>query len=77
MRLVIELKRERSVSSRRSLISEIFLSRTRSAMRSIRFPLPPFFTMKGNSVTMIASLPWRKGSTCARPRITTRPRPVS
>ena len=37
----------------------------------------PFFTMKGSSVTMIASLPSRSGSTWARPRITTRPRPVS
>ena len=27
---------------------------------------PPFFTWKGSSVTMIASLPWRSGSMWAR-----------
>ena len=38
---------------------------------------PPFLTMKGSSVTTIASLPWLSGSMWARACTRTRPRPVS
>src|SRR3954447_18352873 len=57
-----------SDSSRRSEISGIFLSRTRSRILTITPPSPPFLTMNGSSVTMIASLPWVSGSMCARAR---------
>ena len=62
---------ERSDSSRRSEMPVIFLSRTRSAIFVIRPPSPPFLTMKGSSVTMIASLPPLSGSTWARARTRT------
>jgi hypothetical protein len=55
----------------------IFLSWTSSAIFLITPPSPPFLTMKGSSVTMIASLPWLSGSLCARARTRMRPRPVS
>ena len=60
-----------------SEISVSFLSWTRSAIFVIRPPSPPFLTMKGSSVTMIASLPCDSGSMCARACTRTRPRPVS
>ena len=66
--------------SERSLMSEIsvsFLSCTRSAIFWIRPPSPPFLTIHGSSVTMIASLPWETGSMCARACTRTRPRPVA
>ena len=53
----------------------IFLSRTRSAILVIRPPSPPFLTLKGSSVTMIASLPPLSGSTWALARTLTDPRP--
>ena len=53
----------------------IFFSRTRSAILVIRPPSPPFFTWKGSSVTMIASLPPLIGSTWALARTLTEPRP--
>ena len=52
-----------------------FLSRARSAIFVIRPPSPPFFTMNGSSVTMIASLPPFNGSTWARARTRMLPRP--
>jgi hypothetical protein len=67
----------RSDSSRRSVMSGTFFSWTRSAIFWISPPSPPFFTAKGSSVTMIASLPWPIGSICARACTRTRPRPVS
>ena len=67
----------RSDSSRRSEISVIFFSWTSSAILRMRPPSPPFFTMKGSSVTMIASLPCPMSSVWARARTRTRPRPVS
>ena len=54
----------------------ITFSRTRSAIFAITPPSPPFFTPYGSSVTMIAFLPPRSSSTCARARMTIRPRPV-
>ncbi len=53
----------------------IFFSRTRSAIFVIRPPSPPFFTWKGSSVTMIASLPPLIGSTSVRARTLIEPRP--
>ncbi len=53
----------------------IFFSRTRSAIFTIRPPSPPFFTWNGSSVTMIDSLPFFIGSTCASARTFTEPRP--
>ena len=53
----------------------IFFSRTRSAIFVIRPPSPPFLTMNGSSVTMIASRPPLIGSTWARARIRTEARP--
>ena len=58
-------------------MSGIFLSLTSWAIFWMSAPSPPFLTMKGSSVTTIASLPWVSGSVCARARTRTRPRPVS
>jgi hypothetical protein len=49
---------------------------TSSAIFAITPLSPPFFTPYGSSVTMIALLPPRSSSMCARARMTTRPRPV-
>ena len=54
-----------------------FLSRTGSAIFVIRPFSPPFLTMNGSSVTTIASLPPLSGSTWARARTLTVPRPES
>jgi hypothetical protein len=67
---------ERSEWSCRSEISVSTFSLTSSAIFAITPPSPPFFTPYGSSVTMIALLPPRSSSMCARARITTRPRPV-
>ncbi len=67
------------VRSEWSFTSEISLSTfslTRSAIFLITPESPPFFTPYGSSVTMIAFLPPRSSSTCARPRMMIRPRPV-
>ena len=58
-------------------MSGIFLSWTRSAIFVISPLSPPFFTAKGSSVTISASLPWPISSMPTRARTRTRPRPVS
>ncbi len=62
--------------SARSETSVITFSWTRSAIFLITPESPPFFTPYGSSVTTIALLPPRSSSTCARARMTMRPRPV-
>ena len=54
----------------------ITFSLTRSAIFLMTPESPPFLTPYGSSVTTIALLPPRSSSTCARARITIRPRPV-
>src|SRR5215216_3538581 len=57
---------ERSEWSARSETSVMTLSLTRSAIFLITPTSPPFFTPYGSSVTMIADLPPRSSSMCAR-----------